>query len=258
MKKLTTSLTLSLRILRATMHRSQGWRCSTLKIAFHALIRSKLNYATPAWQPWLSATNISSLDCLQNCALRLVTGQLVSTPLETLRLEADVQSYNTCSNRLILRAQGKALRSSDDHPKRLALTANASQRLPNHCSFCCKANDFSTLLPAEFEHRQLTNHFSSPSWQFSTPRAEHISTFFPAIAGRADDTEYSLTHNASYQADYIIYTDGSAAEGAKNVGAAAVITRGPPTQPEVLTTIKTKGRTFTSFYKEEAAAMESA
>ena len=122
---------------------------------FHALIRSKLNYAAPAWEPWLSATNISSLDYLQNCALRLVIGQLLSTTLEALHQKADVQSYNTYSNWLILRAQEKALWSSGDHPKCLALTANILQHFLNCCSFCNKANNLSKLLPAELENCQL-------------------------------------------------------------------------------------------------------
>ena len=104
LKKLTTSLASSIRIIRATAHTSWGWRRSTLKMAFHALVRSKLDYAAPAWKPWLSDTNLSNLDRLQNRSLRLITGQLVSTPLEALRLEADVQSYSTCSKRLILKA----------------------------------------------------------------------------------------------------------------------------------------------------------
>ena len=62
-------------------------------MAFHALIRSKLDYVAPALQPWLSDTNLSCLDRLQNRSLQLITGQLVSTPLEGLHLEADVQSY---------------------------------------------------------------------------------------------------------------------------------------------------------------------
>ena len=66
----------------------------------------------------------------------------------------------------------------------------------------------------------------------------------------------SLTAIASYQADYTIYTDGSASRGTKNGGAAAVVTRGSPT--EVVTIIKAKGRMFTSSYEEEATAMESA
>ena len=65
-KKLTASLSSSFCIIRATAHTSWGWRRSTLKMAFHALIRSKLDYAAPVWQPWLSATNPSCLDRLQN------------------------------------------------------------------------------------------------------------------------------------------------------------------------------------------------
>ena len=94
LKKLTLSLSSSLPIIRATAHTSWGWYCSTLKIAFHILIRSKLDYAAPAWQSWLSATNLSCLDCLQNCSLQFISGHLVSTPLEDLHLEADVQSYH--------------------------------------------------------------------------------------------------------------------------------------------------------------------
>ena len=63
---------------------------------------------------------------------------------------------------------------------------------------------------------------------------------------------------ASYQANYTIYSNESAAEGTSNAGTIAFITTGPPTQPEVLTTIKTQSRAFTSSYEEEAAAMESA
>ena len=48
LKKLTASLTSSIRIIRATAHTSLGLRCSTLKMAFHALVRRKLDYAALA------------------------------------------------------------------------------------------------------------------------------------------------------------------------------------------------------------------
>ena len=186
MKKLSTSLTSSLLIIPATAYTYWGWCHSNLKIAFHALIHSKLNYTIPAWQPWLSATNISYLDCLQNCALRLVTYQFVSTPLETLRLEADVQSYNTCSKWLILRAREKALRSFGNHPKRLPSTANIPQHLPNRYRFRRKTNNLSIFLPVELDPVISSTIFNR--WQFSTSRKEHISTFVPGIADRAKDT----------------------------------------------------------------------
>ena len=231
-------------------------------MAFHALVRSKLNYAAPAWQPWLSDTNLSSLYRLQNYPLRLITGQHVSSPLEALRLEADVQSYPTCSKGLILKANEKALRSTDDHPKRIALDVNIPQRLLSHSSFRRKAEELSTLLLTDLHHRQNITHFPSPPWQQSPSHDERISTSVPGITGRADDNnlkrQCSLSTIASYQADYVIYTDGSASGGTRNGGAAAVVTRGSPLQPDVVTTIKTKGRTFTSSYEEEAAAMKTA
>ena len=231
-------------------------------MAFHALIRSKRDYAAPAWQPWLSDTNLSCLNCLQNRSLQLITGWLVSTLLEALRLEADVHSYPTCSKRLILKAKEKALRSTDDHPKRIALDVNVSQHVQNCSSFRRKAEQLFTLLPPDLQHRQSIVHFPSPPWQQSSPHEGQIATSVPGITGRADDSKLrpqcSLTTIASYQVHYVIYTNGSASSGTRNVGAAAVITRGSPLQPEVVTTIKAKGKSFTSSYEEEAAAKKSA
>ena len=149
LKKLTASLASSIRIIRDTAHTSLGWHRSALKMAFHALIRSKLDYAAPAWQPWLSDTNLSSLDCLQNHSLQLITGQLISTPLEASWLEADVQSYPTCSKCLILKANEKALCSTDNHPKRIALDVNILQHLQSRSSLHWKAEELSTLLPPD-------------------------------------------------------------------------------------------------------------
>ena len=181
LKKLTTSLASSIRIIRATAHTSWGWRRSTLKMAFHALVRSKLDYAAPAWQPWLSETNLTNLDRLQNRSLRLITGQLVSTPLEALRLEADVQSYSTCSKRLILKANEMVRRSTDDHPKRIGLDVNIPQRLQSRSSFRQKAKELSTLLPPDLQHRQNIIHFASPQWQQSSPHTGRISTSVSGI-----------------------------------------------------------------------------
>ena len=183
LKKLTTSLASSIRIIRATAHTSWGWRRSTLKMAFHALVRSKLDYAVPAWQPWLSDTNLSNLDRLQNHSLRLITGQLISTPLEALRLEANVQSYSTCSKRLIVKANEKARRSTVDHPKCIALDVNIPQLLQSRSSFRRKAEELLTLLPPDLQHRQNITHFPYPPWQQSSSNVRRISTSVPSITG---------------------------------------------------------------------------
>ena len=136
LKKLTASLASSIRIIRATAHTFWGWRRSTLKMAFHTLVHSKLDYAAPAGKPWNSYIILSCLEPFQNHSLQLISSKLVSTPLEALRLEADVQSYPTCSKRLVLKAKEKTLSSTDDHPKRIALDVNILRRLQSCSSFC--------------------------------------------------------------------------------------------------------------------------
>ena len=102
LKKLTASLASSIRIIRVTAYYFYQSYSLQLQSYFLGLApfhtdnglprfgSQQLNYAAPAWQPWLSDTNLSSLDRLQNHSLRLITNQLVSSPLEALRLEADV------------------------------------------------------------------------------------------------------------------------------------------------------------------------
>ena len=114
----------------------------------------------------------------------------------------------------------------------------------------------------DLQHRQNIIHFPSPPWQQSSSHTGRISTSVPGITSRADDNnikrQCSLSTIISYQAYYVVYTDRYASGGTRNWGAAAVITRGSPHQPEVVAIIKTKRRTFTSSYEEEAAAMNSA
>jgi ribonuclease HI len=55
-----------------------------------------------------------------------------------------------------------------------------------------------------------------------------------------------------------LYTDGSAAEGTRNGGAAVIVTSGNPEDPIVQEVLKIKGATHTCSYAEESSAMMSA
>ena len=216
-EKLTTSLASSIRITIATAHTSWGWRRSILKIAF---VRSKLDYAAPAWQPYLSITNLSNtsnLDRLQNHYLRPITDQLVSIPLGALRLETDVRSNPICSKRFILKANEKTLHSTEYRPKRIALDVNILQLLQSRSSFRQKAEELSTSLPPDLQDRQIITYFPSRPWQQSPSHDGQIATSVFGIAGRTDDNnlkrQCSFSTIASYQADYVIYLDGSASGG---------------------------------------------
>ncbi len=66
-------------------------------------------YGAPAWQLWLAATRLEQLERCQNRALREITGQLQTTPVETLRREAGVCIMTTSMRRQTVIAYRKPL-----------------------------------------------------------------------------------------------------------------------------------------------------
>ena len=82
------------------------------------------------------------------------------------------------------------------------------------------------------------------------------------MEGRNDDPilkqELTIKQINSFNADLVIYTDGSASEGTHEGGAGVVVTRGIAESPTVMTEIKVRGAALTSSYKEEREAGETA
>ncbi len=72
------------RVLASLTSKEWGWRKDQLMKVYKALQLSLLTYAAPAWQSLAAPSRIEQLERCQNKALRMVTGQLKSTPVETL------------------------------------------------------------------------------------------------------------------------------------------------------------------------------
>ncbi len=68
------------RILASLTSKRWGWRKNQLLKVYRALYLSVINYAAQAWQPWLAPTQLDQLERCQNRALRIITGQLKTTP----------------------------------------------------------------------------------------------------------------------------------------------------------------------------------
>ena len=126
-------------------------------------------------------------------------------------LKKDIQSYHTCSNRLILKAQEKALRSTNNHPKRVALAA-----------------DIPKFLQLSSQGQRPFYYFVS--WTWGSPNQQPLSFSTMAVKHPSQITGFhfcfwyhllglkrwcSLTLIESYQAVYTIYTDGSASGGTR-------------------------------------------
>ena len=121
-------------LLAMVASREWGWSSESLKTVFQATVCSALNYCGAAWQPWLTETNIKALDTCQNRALRMVTGQLQTTPLEALRNEAEVQSMHTMIRRNCATAWEKTLRLPPSNP-RTKLTDGPTHRTKSRGSW---------------------------------------------------------------------------------------------------------------------------
>ena len=67
-------------MLGAVSNSKWGWRKDQITQLYYAYIRSKLDYSGPGWQPWLSDSAINTLERTQNKALRMIMGQLQSSP----------------------------------------------------------------------------------------------------------------------------------------------------------------------------------
>ncbi len=104
------------RVLTSLTSKQWGWRKDQLTKIYKALYLSVMLYGAPAWQPWLSSTRLEQLERCQNRALRVITGQLQTTPVETLMREAGVCSMTTLMRRQTAIAYEKATRLTQITP----------------------------------------------------------------------------------------------------------------------------------------------
>ena len=297
-KQTTQKASTRLRILSCLASKEWGWSKLNLKRVFMATFRSILDYAGASWQPFLSDTQLKKLDTCQNKALRLITGQYSSTPVEALRLESGVESYQTTSRKLIAIAREKADRVDTEHPRSMALRPNTPVvHRTSRQSWRKKSAEILAPLPHSKlpkqpirkpgEAPELTQQYHQPTekeknWTVHTELEVQNDTlkgpannfppvgFSTAMVGRPSFFDLSGpssnasslsksekaiqvidSHNGCIQA----YTDGSCTAGMEDGGAAAVITRGTARNPQVIKTIKKRGRKYTCSFDEELTAM---
>lgn len=240
-----------------------GWKKHHMRQTYLAICRSVMDYCAAAWQPWLAKTIMEKLERCQNRALRLITGQLKTTPLEALRLEAGIPSYKTTSRRLTAKAYEKSLRLPLSNPRHQLMTSNVRQRLVIRSSFREVGREAAAeAIEMDNMERQQINLSMEPPW-----RNDRIWQCWPDLIGKSNKgnspeelkADSINTINERFaNCDTIIYTDGSASGGMSEGGSAVVVTEGPPTSPITIDTITKKGRALTSSFETELTAIRLA
>ena len=258
-KEVAAAAIKKLRLLAMVSYSSWGWGRAELMKLYSAFIRTRMDYAAPSWQPWLSPSNVEVLDRVQNRALRLITGQMQSSPVDALRLESGVPSYQTHIDRACMRSAEKALRMPVDHPL-YSVAHDAVPAKNSRISWKTQTDRLLARVPVEATNRQQISFFGSDPWD--DPPRINVHTDVPGVEGRNDDPilkqELTFKQINSFNADLVIYTDGSASEGTRDGGAGVVVTRGTAESPVVMTEIKVRGAALTSSYEEEREAGETA
>ena len=233
-----------------------GWKKRPMRSVYMATQRSILDYASPAWQPSIARTQMDRLERAQNQALCRITGQTASSPVEALRIEAGLPSYETTSRQLIATSREKAFRRPPNHPRRLALEGEQRHRL---CRDSWRENSkkLEASLPEGLTPRETLAGPTEYLWT-ANPRKWTVSSTL--VGGNRTDNARTdaIRVIRESEAQWVIYTDESASEGTHFGGSAMVVTEGDPENPVTIDKIKTKGRIITSSYEEEKEAMDSA
>ena len=209
-----------------------------------------MDNAAAAWQPWLTDGRLKELDTAQNKCLRVITGQYACSNLESLRMNAGVESYQTHSKHLIATAYEKAMRMPKDHPRRDALERDVVHRSKQRSSLRVKAQEITQTLSIHSAPREpITLHFpepwNDPARNWIVHKNSNIKRDIQAIKQKIESTN----------ADILIYTDGSCSGGIAVGGAAAVITDAKFDLPSVKDVVMKKGNVITCSYNEEHRAL---
>ena len=79
-----------LKALHCISASSWGPSKQSLSVLYKSYLRPLLTYTSPGWFPFLSATNLTKLECLHRAASRAITGCLSSSPIPLLLIEASL------------------------------------------------------------------------------------------------------------------------------------------------------------------------
>ena len=252
------------RLLGALAGRSWGQARAPMSRTCRALVRSVMDYCGAAWQPWLSNTSIEKLERAQNRSLRVVTGQLASTPVECLRLEAGVSSYSTIIKRNTLVAYERSLRLPKSNPRRDVALQVVTHRTKTRSSWRTKAIQWLPQLelgrsPVRLELPLLSTAPwlipESRHWRASLALAGGSTKSSPVEVLQQDAVGTILSHGVM---ELVIYSDGSVVSGTDQGAYAMVVTSGDVSNPTRLGSGGGRGPPFTSSFEMEALALSLA
>ena len=246
-----------LKLLKKLASTSWGADKRTLRQLYLGYVRSTMDY-TLALQSISSKSTITSLDKIQNNALRFISGALRSTPTAACEIHTNVEPMHLRRQAAVVETTERYKRLDENHPNRQLIEAPRPTQRIKKKSILTVADNLKDKyhLPANREPLSIFDKEHPPNIIMKTPTIK--TKLIEDISKKNSDTVYlMLTAQKtidSYPEEWIhIYTDGSAFKGIMNAGYGSRIKFPDRTCEELFDACGA----YNSNYEAEARAIEA-
>jgi len=237
-KRVTEKAKKRINIMRAVASQEWGFDQELLKSTYIAMCRSVIEYGLVAWYPWISKTDREKIEKVQLEAARVITGLVVSSPKEAVLLEADLNEICKRALTNCTIAVEKSRRLNKNNPRKAITEKDIKIRL--------KKGEWREQANKRWRDIMETDRVDE-KWNFPRMCKPWLEIknkeYVNGLEGKKSESERRNKEEAMRMLergndwDVTIYTDGSAEEGRKIGGAAAVVTSGAAENLQVKETI---------------------
>ena len=203
------------KIMRCLAGKDWGRSSDAMKALYSTYIRSALEYASPAWYPWISKTARKKLERVQNEALRIMTRMTKDTPEEFLQLQAGIEPLNSRmrKNNLVLREKYMRLQPGDTR-KELA-EKSVKRRIKTRVGWREESKEQTELVINRKTEKASVDPMTPLNISITEVKLEKKKECYTEQELR-QQTECKI---AEIDAEIEIFTDGSTAGNQQNGGA---------------------------------------
>ena len=230
-KEMEKRATRRLSLMKKLAGTKWGASNNILRQVYTGNVRPVMEYGSAAWAT-AAKSNTSKLAKVQNAGMRLITGGLKTTPINTLESTTGLPSLDTRREEKVL-IQHEKLQRLSPHPAHKQLQDQTKNRLKrgsfNHLAKRL-VRSHSDILPSTPEEREPLQ--DAEEWDIQQDKVLFV-TDIPGVTSKGDQPDHMLKtltlemlheqYNATVWTH--VYTDGSADAAIKNGGSGIFIRR---------------------------------
>ena len=257
MKKVETKAKNRLKLVKKLASTSWGADKSTLRQLYLGYVRSTMDYSL-ALQSICSKSTQTSVDRVQNNALRFISGAMKSTPTAACEVHTNVEPLNIRREAAVMETVERIKRQEPEHPnKKIVDSYKPVQRIQKKSilSVSDKIKD-NYNLPNDRESIVLFDANNNPSKKMMLPTVK--DQMIKSVTKKDEPAVLLKTALATidtYPDEWIkIYTDGSATDGTTNAGYGSYVQLSDGTKEELYSSC---GKYCSNYEAEATAIIES-